>query len=144
MTDDRAAAEAWISSLEDPRSSQIRHLHEVITTAIPDADVTMFDYGGPLIGYGTYDYSNSRGPAGRWFSIGLANRKNHISLYSMAINEGRYLAEAWKDRFPGAKSGRSCLNIDAPERIPDEAVAQLAHESWAHFKGGFSRPPRDC
>ena len=42
----------------------------------------MFDYSGPLIGYGTYDYSNSKGTApGRWFSVGLANRKAHISLY---------------------------------------------------------------
>ena len=63
MDRDNRAAQAHIDSLPEPRRSQMQHLHDVITAAIPDADVTMFDYSGPLIGYGTYDYSNSKGDA---------------------------------------------------------------------------------
>ena len=71
MDRDNRAAQARIDSLPEPRRSQMQHLHDVITAAIPDADVTMFDYSGPLIGYGTYDYSNSKGDrTGRWFSSG--------------------------------------------------------------------------
>jgi Domain of unknown function (DU1801) len=140
MTDDLAAAKAHIHSLPEPRRSQMQHLHDVIVEAIPDADVTMFDYSGPLIGYGTYDYSNSKGDrTGRWFSVGLANRKGYISLYSMGQRDGGYLVEAVKDAFPGAKTGRSCLNLTKPELVDDDAVRELARESWDQYREGFRR-----
>ena len=43
MDRDNRAAQAHIDSLPEPRRSQMQHLHDVITAAIPDADVTMFD-----------------------------------------------------------------------------------------------------
>jgi hypothetical protein len=140
MDGDTLAAQAHIDSLPEPRRSQMRHLHNVITAAIPDADVTMFDYSGPLIGYGTYDYSNSKGDrTGRWFSVGLANRKSYISLYSMGQRDGGYLVDAVKDRFPGAKTGRSCINLTKPDLVEDDAVRDIARESWNQYRGGFRR-----
>lgn len=135
------AAIAHIDSLPEPRRSEMRQLHEVITAAVPDADVTIFDYAGPLIGYGTYDYTDGRGkPKGRWFSIGLASRKAYISLYSMGQRDGGYLIEAVHHRFPGTKIGRSCLNITHPESIDDDAVRDLARDSYDQYKDGFRRP----
>ena len=140
MKGDLAAAKAHIDSLPEPRRSQMQHLHDVIVEAIPDADVTMFNYSGPLIGYGTYDYTNSRGDQkGRWFSVGLANRKSYISLYSMAQRDGGYYVETLKEGFGGAKAGRSCLNLTKPELVDDDAVRTLARESWEQYKGGFAR-----
>ena len=140
MDGDIAAAKAHIDSLPEPRRSQMQHLHDLIVEAIPDADVTMFNYSGPLIGYGTYDYTNSRGDRkGRWFSVGLANRKGYISLYSMAQRDGGYYVETLKEGFGGAKAGRSCLNLTKPELVEDDAVRQLARESWDQYRGGFHR-----
>lgn len=137
--DGRAAAEAVIDALEEPRRSQMRHLHEVILEALPGIDVGVWDYGGKLIGYGSYDYSNSKGPAGRWFSIGIANRKAYISLYAMGYEDGRYMAETRTDRFPGTKIGRSCINISMPDLIDDDAVRDIARDSWTQYKDGFHR-----
>jgi hypothetical protein len=143
MTDDgRAAAAALIDGLDEPRRTQMRHLHDVILDALPGIDVTLYEYGGPLIGYGSYDYTNSRGPAGRWFSVGLANRKGYISLFSMGQGDGGYLVEARHHRFPGTKIGRSCLNISDPDGVDDAAVRDLAQETWAQYKDGFVRPDR--
>ena len=140
MKGDLAAARAHIDSLPEPRRTQMQHLHDLIAQAIPDADVAMFDYGGPLLGYGTYEYSNSRGDrAGRWFSVGLANRKGYISLYSMAQTDGGYLVEQLKDGFGGAKTGKSCLNLTKPELVDDDAVRNLARESWNQYRDGFHR-----
>lgn len=137
----RAAAQAYIDSLPEPRRSQMQHLHDVILDALPGIDVETVVYSGPMIGYGWYDYSNSKGPAGRWFSVGLANRKSYISLYAMGQEDGGYMVEAWHDRFPGTKTGRSCINITKPESIDDAAVADLARASWDQYKDGFVRFP---
>ncbi len=134
--DDRSHdAQAWIDSLPEPRRSQIARLHDLVIRAMPDADVVLKEYSGTMIAYGTYEYSNSKGPAGRWFTVGLANRKAYISLYAMGIVDGRYLVESRIDRFPGARSGRSCLNITHPELIEDDAILELARDSWAQFRG---------
>ena len=132
----RDEARAHIDSLPEPRRSQMQRFHDLLLEALPQADVRMWDYGGPLIGYGTYDYSNSKGPAGEWFSVGLASRKSYISLFSMATDERGYLVEAVHDRFPGTKIGRSCINITKPELIDDAAVRDLATRTWAQFKDG--------
>ncbi len=135
----RAAAEALIEGLDEPRRSQMRHFHEVILGALPGIDVGIWQYSGPLIGYGSYDYSNSKGPAGRWFSIGIASRKSFISLYAMASSKDGYYVESVRDRFPGMKIGRSCINITKPEQVDDDAVRDLARVSWAQYKNGFRR-----
>ncbi len=141
--DGAADAQEHIDALPEPRRSQMQHLHEVIVAAIPEADITMWEYGGTLIGYGSYDYTDSSGkPKGRWFSVGLANRKGYISLFSMGQRAGGYLVEAIHDRFPGTKIGRSCLNITDPASIDDDAVRDLARESYDQYKDGFQRPTR--
>ena len=144
MADDgRAAAEALIAELDEPRRSTMRHLHDVILDALPGIDVGVWDYSGKMIGYGAYDYSNSKGPAGRWFSIGIANRKAYVALYVMAgMADGHYLVESMPDRFPGMKIGRSCVNLTRPELVDDDTVRFLARESWDQFKDGFHRPVR--
>jgi hypothetical protein len=129
------AAEAWIDTLDEPRRSQVRHLHEVVRAAIPDADVVVMDDAGPIVGYGTYDYATSKGPAGRWFAVGLASRKAYIPLYLMGTSDGHYLAEAAAERLAPAKVGRSCVNIRKPELVDDALVADLARRSWDQSRG---------
>lgn len=144
MTDPgREQAARHIAALPEPRRSQMRHLHETILAAVPSIDVRLWDYGGgSMIGYGTYPYSTSKGPAGDWFALGLANRKAYISLYSMGTRDGGYLVEAVRDRFPGTRTGRSCLNIPKPDLVDDDAVRDLAIETWRQFEGraGEDRP----
>lgn len=144
MTDaGRAAAEALIDSLDEPRRAQVRRLHEVILAALPGIDVEVQPYTGSAgIGYGWFDYSTSRGPAGRTPALGLASRKRYIALHSLATAGGRYLVEAWRaDRFSGTKGGRSCLNITRPERVSDAAVADLARATWEQFREHLSPQP---
>ena len=139
----RAAAEAVIEAIDEPRRSQMRHLHEVILDTLPGIDIGVWDYSGKVIGYGSYDYSTSKGPAGRWFSVGIANRKGYVALYAMAgMADGHYLVETMADRFPGMKIGRSCVNVTKPELLEDDTVRYLARESWEQYKDGFHRPAR--
>jgi Domain of unknown function (DU1801) len=132
-SDDREVRE-YIAGLPEPRQGQMLHLHETIRDAMSGVDIRLWDYAGPLIAYGTYPYANSKGPAGDWFAIGLANRKAYISLYSMGLRDGRYLVETMRERFPGTKAGRSCLNISKPGAIDDSAVRDLVTETIDQFR----------
>lgn len=42
----RQAALDHIGSLEEPRRTRMSHLHQVLLDAIPDADVSMWQYAG--------------------------------------------------------------------------------------------------
>ena len=65
----------------------------------------------------------------------LANRKDYISLYSVAVDDRGYLAEQRAEQeFAGSKSGRSCINIRKPELIDDDAVTRLVRDSAAWAK----------
>lgn len=139
-TDDQAAREL-IDALPEPRRSQMLHLHGVIQEALPDIEIRLWDYSGDLIGYGTYPFTTSRGPAGEWFPVGLASRKRYISLYSMGLKDGGYLVEAMRDRFPGTKTGKSCINITKPELIDDDAVRDLVIETLSQYRDRLVRPP---
>jgi len=57
----------------------------------------------------------------------------------MAMRDGGYLVEQLTEGFGGAKTGRSCLNITKPELVDDDAVRDLARESWAQYREGFHR-----
>ena len=138
--DGRQAAQAVIDDLPEPRRSQMQHLHDVILDALPGIDVRVTDYSGPLIGYGWYAYSNSKGPAGDWFTAGLANRKAYISLYAMGTAVIGTSSRRSPTGSPGRKHGRSCLNLHKPELVDDDAVRDLVRESREQYKDGFHRP----
>ena len=125
-TNGLAEAERVIDGLDEPRRSQMRHLHEVIMDALPGIDITIYDYGGSLIGYGSFDYTNSKGPAGRWFSVGLASRKSYISLYSMATRDGLYVVEF---------DGRSIPRRQGDAQLPEHPQAG-AHPGRGRRRSG--------
>ena len=143
--DGRADALAVIDAIDESRGARrCATCTRSSSTRSRASTSRLYDYGGgALIGYGGYDYSNSKGPAGRWFSIGIANRKAYVALYAMAgMADGHYLVESMPEKFPGMKIGRSCVNMTKPELVEDDTVRYLAQASWEQFKDGFHRPER--
>ena len=124
----------YLESLPPQQSEAMTRIHRLITAAAPELDVRVWNYSGSIIGYGTYPYSTKAGPQGDWFAIGLAQRKRYISLYSMALDGERYLAESMIDRFPGSKVRKSCINITHVDRVSDEAVTELVEKTAEFFK----------
>jgi hypothetical protein len=118
----------YIASLPEDRQAHVRHLHDVLSAAVPDLEAKVWDYSGQLIGYGTYHY-RSKTAEGDWFILGLANRKNYISLHAPAVRDGKYLPEWYLDRLPGVKIGKSCINIMKPELLDDAVLTELARET---------------
>src|SRR5262249_27141717 len=111
--------EQVIDAAPAERQDALRRFDALIRAAAPELDVRERDYAGDLIGYGTISYVRSSDEKTvEWFVVGLANRKQYISLYSVAVDDGGYIAEQRAaEEFAGSKSGRSCINIRKPELI---------------------------
>lgn len=126
----------YLAALPDDRRAVVQRFHDLIRAAVPDLDVRVWDYGGGLIGYGTYRYRNTS-TEGEWFALGVGNRKRFVSLYANATKDGGYILEHYVDRLPGVKLQRSCVNITKPELLDDAVITELARETAAAFAGQY-------
>lgn len=132
--------QAYLDSLPEAQSANMRRFHELIVRTAPELDVRLWEYSGTLIGYGTYPYSTKAGPQGDWFAVALAQRKRYISLYSMALSGERYLTESMADRFKGCTVRRSCINITKPDLVDEDAIRDLVRETYVFFADRLSNP----
>ena len=106
-----------IASLADDVRADIARLDEVISSVMKGHERVLWEgrfWGGSdqrIIGYGAYTYKGRSGATGEWFVIGLAAQKNYISVFVTAVDEGAYLAEAYRERLGKAKIGRSSISF---------------------------------
>ncbi|MDA0160481.1 DUF1801 domain-containing protein [Solirubrobacter ginsenosidimutans] len=117
----------FIERLDEPQRTEIRRVHDLITTVAPDLEV---EAGEKIIGYGPYHYRYASGREGDAHLIGLAPRKGSISLYVSCTKDGAYLAESYVDRLPKASIGKSCVRFkrtsDLDLAILRELIAEAA------------------
>ena len=52
-----------------------------------------------IIGYGDWTYRRPGKPDVNWFMVGLAQQKNAISVYIMAVEDGQYAVKKYADTF---------------------------------------------
>ena len=91
-----------------------------------------------MLGYGRYHYRYASGREGDWMLIGLASRKQYISLYVTAVVDDRYLAESYAERLPKASVGKSCIRVRRADDLDPEVVRALLVEAAAHPPGELS------
>ena len=116
----------YIESIEnESRRNDIRRLHELIGRVAPDLE-SRAESGG--LAYGSYVYRYASGREAEWPAIGLANRKQYISLYVTATVGDRYLPETYVERLPKADIGRSCVRFKRLSDLDEGVLAQLIHE----------------
>ena len=119
----------YIARLDEPRRSQIRELHELVRSTVPDLRPHM---QAGMIGYGSYHYRGRSGREGDWPVIAVASNKQYISLYVMATVGDGYLAETYRDRLPKANIGRSCVRFRRLEDLDRAVLTQLLREGATH------------
>lgn len=116
---------AYLDALDEPRRSEVRAVHELIRAAAPALEPHI---QSGMLAYGRYAYRYASGRTGEWFPIGLASQKRYISLYVMAADGERYLAESFRDRLPKADIGKSCVRFRRLADVDTEALAELVRE----------------
>ncbi|HXE75243.1 MAG TPA: DUF1801 domain-containing protein [Candidatus Xenobia bacterium] len=121
----------YIESLPDPRRSEMKALHKLITRTAPALKPKLW---GGTIGYGQFHYRYATGREGDWFVVGLANRKDGISFYSCLTDGKQYIAEKHKKDLPKADIGRSCIRFKRLADIDLRVLARIIKENVAAAK----------
>lgn len=122
-----ASPEEYIAQIEDgSRRQDMQVLHELIQQEVPQFEPFMIS---GMLGYGKYHYKYASGREGDWSRLALANQKNYISLYVMCVEEGKYLAESYKDKLPKASIGKSCIRFKRLADLDLEVVRELVQKA---------------
>ena len=121
-------AKEYIEGLKEPRRSEMRELHKLITRTAPKLKPKMW---GGMIGYGSYHYRYATGREGDWFVVGIMSRKQGISFYSCLSDGKRYIAEKHKKDLPKADIGRSCIRFKRLEDVDQRVLAKIIKENEA-------------
>ncbi|WP_062303953.1 DUF1801 domain-containing protein [Demequina subtropica] len=82
-----------------------------------------------IVGYGDIVQPRPRGEAVEWFLIGLAEQKNHVSLYVNAVAEGAYLAHRYADRLGRVKVGAAAVTFRSLEGVDLGVITEMAAEA---------------
>ena len=112
----------YIAQIDEPRKSDIRTLHALITKAAPKLKPRIA-YG--MIGYGSYHYKYASGREGDSPVIALASQKSYISVYVCGAEGGQPIAEKHKNEFPKANVGKGCIRFKRLADIDLKALERV-------------------
>lgn len=112
----------YISQLEEPRKAEIASLDALIRKTAPKLATGI--QSGMLV-YGPFRYKYASGREGETAKLTLASNANYISLYVNCVGSTAYLAEDFKEEFPKAKIGKSCVRFKKLTDLDPAALKKL-------------------
>lgn len=107
----------YFDTVPESRKSRLDNLHTLILELYPEADVDL-SYKMP-----TYRVEDG------W--VAIANQKNYISFYTC----GYHHIEGFKEKHPGIKTGKGCINFRDTDEIPVEDLKEVVRHAFTHPKG---------
>jgi hypothetical protein len=82
-----------------------------------------------IIGYGDFTYEKSKKETVRWFIIGLAAQKSHISLYVNASDSDGYLVKRYEGRLGKAKVGSAAVTFKSADDLDLQVLGELLEQA---------------
>ncbi len=141
MTDEKAKADgksmhrtdddvdAFLDGCESAES--LRAVDGVVRGAAAGISRTLWRgvfWGGTeqaIVGYGAITQPRPRGRTVDWFLIGLAEQKNHLSLYVNAAEDGAYLVRRYADRLGRVKVGSAQIGFRSAADLDLDVLSEL-------------------
>lgn len=114
-----------ISSIPEPKRSEMQQLHQIIQAALPKCKL-WFDDGknnenktvtNPTIGYGSFTIKYADGKTKEFFQVGLSANATGISVYILGIKDKSYLAKTYAEKIGKAKVTGYCIRFKKLEDI---------------------------
>jgi len=86
---------------------------------------------GQMIGFGTYEYSLSKGKVSEWFITGFAPRAKNITIYVVA---GYHKYEEQLKKLGKFSLGKSCLYIKHLSDIDVAVLREIIRDGYQYMK----------
>jgi hypothetical protein len=122
----KASVAEFIAAVRDERKRADAKALDKMLREITGAKPAM--WGPSIIGYGSYEYTNSLGRA-EWPKIGFSPRKGAMVLY---IVPGLLKSEPLMKKLGKYRNGKSCLYIDKLADVDERVLRELVRRSFAH------------
>ena len=111
--------EAYISSLAEPKHSDLQALHHAILQLMPACKLWFLDgknsdgktVSNPNIGYGLYNIHYADGTTREFYQIGLSANTTGISVYILGLKDKTYLAETYGKKLGKASVTGYCIKF---------------------------------
>jgi hypothetical protein len=104
----------YIKAIPDGRKEIIEFLDDLIQKTVPKLERY---FATNMLGYGKFQYLDSKKKPNDWPIISLANQKNYVSLYVCAVEGGQYIADLYKDELGKVSVGKSCIRFKKLEDL---------------------------
>lgn len=121
----------YLDGLPDDRREPMRQLDRLIADVMQGHSRVLWQgvfWGGTeqsIIGYGDLTTGRPGGKTVEWFMVGLALQKQHLSIYVNAVEDGRYVAEAYRSELGKVKVGKASIAIKRVEDVDLDALRRV-------------------
>jgi hypothetical protein len=115
----------YIANLAEPKSGDMRVLHERILQILPDHKLWFLDgkdvngkiISNPNIGYGIHHIEYSKGKTKEFYQIGISANTKGISVYIMDIKDKNYLSRTFAKDIGKATLSGYCIKFNTLKDI---------------------------
>lgn len=122
--------ETYITSLQEPKNSEMKLLHERILQVSPGCKLWFTDgrnadgkvVSNPNIGYGAYTINYADGTSREFYRIGLSANTTGISVYILGLEDKAFLAETYGAKLGKAKVTGYCMKFKSVKDIDIEVL----------------------
>jgi len=116
---------AYITSLPEPKQSEMEALHQLILQMAPECKLWFEDgknsdnktVSNPNIGYGFYTIKYADGKTREFYRIGLSANTTGISVYILGLEDKKHLADSYGDKIGKASVTGYCIKFKTIKEI---------------------------
>jgi hypothetical protein len=84
-------------------------------------------WGSSIVGFGTYEYENTRGKGFEWPRVGYSPRKRSLSIYITPVFEG---FQELFDRLGKYRLGKGCLYINKLTDVDIDVLKKIIGKAY--------------
>lgn len=132
MTNIQTQIQQHISTITEPKSSEMEELHRIILGIKPECRLWFLNgkneegkiVSNPNIGYGFYIIKYADGSEREFYRIGLSATKTGISVYILGLADKTYLAKTYSERLGKASITGYCIKFKSIKTINLDVLAE--------------------
>jgi hypothetical protein len=126
---------SYISSLPNPKGSELKLLHDAVINAVPGSKLWFLDgknsegkvVSNPNIGYGECMLNYADGSSKTIYRVGLSANTTGISVYIMGLKDKNFLKETYGNTLGKANITGYCIKFKKLGDVDMAVLMQAIH-----------------